>query len=113
MDSQTKTENIKVNPEDLNKLLKNAGEIQEVIRPHIVIENKINIWIRIANNIFPPARNFIFLILSSIYFTKKVILEDILSKMIDFAFNDTHNHWNLLIICSTIICFYFIKNKYK
>lgn len=113
MINQTKTENIKVNPEDLNKLLKNAGEIQEVIRPHIVIENKINIWIRIANNIFPPAKNFIFLILSSMYFIKKLILEDILSKTLQFAFNCNNSYINLSIICITVICFYLIKNKYK
>lgn len=113
MNNNVKIDDTKLNVDTLNKLAKNANEVQESLRTYIVIENKINIWIRIANNAFLPLRNIAVLVLSSIYFYKKVILEDILSKIIDFAFKETANHWALLIICITAICFYFIKSRYK
>ena len=40
--------NIGIDPNNLNNLIKNANDLQEVLRPHIVWDNKIGIWLNIA-----------------------------------------------------------------
>lgn len=104
--------NVSIN-NNLDDLIKNAQDMQQLLKPHIIWENKISIWLNIANKIFPTLKNFLILILSSWYFIQNVIFEDVIHKIVDFILENVNDYWILLIICATIVALLFIKKKYK
>ncbi|MCE2687361.1 MAG: hypothetical protein LW595_02270 [Rickettsiales bacterium] len=97
----------------LDGFIKNANDMEQLLKPHLFLENKVSIWLNIANKIFPTLKNFLILILSSLYFTKNVIFEDVTHKIVDFILENANDYWILLIICITIVASLFIKKKYK
>ena len=72
--------------------------------------------LKVLSRIIPTIKSYTILILSSWYFIKKVLFEDTLtniSKIIELPLNKTDNYWIIIIICITIILFYWISKKYK
>ncbi len=107
------TNNIGIDPNNLNNLIKNANDLQEVLRPHIVWDNKIGIWLNILNKIFPVIQKYTVIILSIWYATTHIILSDTTQKILDFVITKVSDIWMLLVICSTLVLLSFIKRKYK
>ena len=103
--------NVSIN--NLVDLLKNAKNMEQILYPHIVAENKVSIWLNILNKIYPTLKNFLILILSSWYFIQNVIFEDVTHKIVNFILENVNDYWILLIICVTIVALLFIKKKYK
>jgi hypothetical protein len=113
----------KLNKENLNNnagldsaalidIIKNASDMPNELKSHILFDHKVRIW-RDTFDAFPAIRNFVMLILFVAYFIKEMWNGDILHKIVDFALNASNGHWNLLIICVTVIAFHFINKKYK
>ncbi len=106
------TSNVSIN-DNLDDLIKNAKNMEQILYPYIVAENKVSIGLDILNKIYPTLKNFLILILSSWYFIQNVIFEDVIHKIVDFILENVNDYWILLIICATIVALLFIKKKYK
>jgi hypothetical protein len=97
---------------DLDQLIKNASAMNDAMIPHIMKQNKVKIWCDIFHDAFSVVIKSISLILGTIYIYKHIVKEDIIDKLFDFII-EQDDCAIMLILCTTLICMSFIKNKYK
>ena len=104
---------VPLDPNQLNALISNANSMNDSLRPHLALQNKISIYCNILNNIFPVIYRYAFLTLSIIYLWKHVIANNILDVISKLLPNGKLNWITLLIICSTIVLSSFVRRKWK
>jgi hypothetical protein len=101
---------------DLGKLLQQADQMKDALQWHIVIQNKVNIWCNIFNNMFPIFFKYVTFITSTAiavkYAWKHLIEKDIIDELMRFL-TSQNDCFIIGIICATLVSIFFIKAKYS
>lgn len=102
-----------IDPNTLNKLLKNSNDMQDLLKWHVVWDNKISIWLGLLIKCFPVIRNYLILAISGVYGVHEVLHGTLLDNILEFVINNSTDRVIVMAVCFTIICIFYIKRKYK